>query len=138
MCKCVEDGVEDYEVPCQAVEPGVLVQGKQVVEALLPELGHGEPQHRQQDEHAREVEALPRRARHHQRPRAAPVDVDCVPVLSQPRHEQAEVGDEEEDVEEDELRVVADVGEGNLPRNGHPERVIYSLELISFIVNNMH
>ena len=137
MCQSVEDGVEVYEVPGQAVEPGVLVQGKQVVKPN-PELGHGEPQHGQQDEHAREVEALPRRARHHQRPRAAPVDVDGVPVLGQPRHEQAEVGHEEEDVEEDELRVIADVGEGNLPRNGHPERVIYSLELISFIVNNMH
>ena len=53
----------------------------------------------------------------HDGPVPGPVHVAAVAVLYQARHDQAQVDGEKQDMEEDELSIVADVGEGPLPRN---------------------
>ena len=54
----VYDAVDAYQLAGEGVEGHVLVEWQEEVESLLPQLGHRQPQHRQQDEHAREVQAL--------------------------------------------------------------------------------
>ena len=58
MADGVDQAVGADEFSGEGVEGDVLVEGQQVVEPLLPHLGHRQPQHRQQDKHAAEVQAL--------------------------------------------------------------------------------
>jgi hypothetical protein len=58
MCDSVYDAVDADELAGEGVEGDVLVEGQEEVEPLLAQLRHRQPQHRQQDEHAREVQAL--------------------------------------------------------------------------------
>ena len=58
MRDCVYDAVDPDELAGERVEGDVLVERQQEVEPLLAQLRHGQAQHRQQDEHAREVQAL--------------------------------------------------------------------------------
>ena len=58
MSEGVEEAVEDDELGRHDVEGGVLVEREEEVDTALAELGDGEPQHGQEDEHAGEVETL--------------------------------------------------------------------------------
>ena len=106
----------------------MLVQGQQVVEPLLPQLGRGQPQHGQEDKHTREVKTLARATCQHEAPVTRPVHVDRARVFHEPTDKKAEVEQPEEDVEEDELGVVPDVREGRLPGDGDAEQIIDSLD----------
>ena len=57
-----------------------------------------------------------------------PVNVDKVPVFKQSAGEQAEVDDEEDEVEAEELCVVPDVSEGELSWDGGEQVLWRSLE----------
>ena len=54
----MHDAVDEHEPAGDLVEVDVLVEGQHQVDAELAELGDGVPQHEDQDEHGREVEAL--------------------------------------------------------------------------------